>query len=442
MGPDRALIYSILNGGIKAYNVVKRKGIKAEDLFGKDAEIFKLIDNFVPKGRMPSPEEISLFTNTSFPENTSIYDPDLCAETIYKRKLSTQLNDGIGKVTDLIVESPEKARSELQSLLHSTIRTNGKIRHSNSIETIEEIEARYLAAELKPDGLLGLSSPWPSLDKVSLGLQKGELHVIFAKRKIGKSNFALSWFEHIWKNDLKPGENILIVSMEMPPWQINQRIFATRNKLDYAQFRAGKLAPDDRKRFLDWCAEQKKEDPSKPQVVVVGSDVVRETSDIVSLAAQYNPKAILVDGFYILGKGSKKQKWERVTENAEALKLDVAVAVDVPVIATTQLSGAIGKQDLDADTDAAAFAKGIGDYADASYGLFMDDMLKAQEKRILSVMDARDFIPIRLQINFSLQRQDFSEIKVISDDNAIQGNPGSVGLDNLPDFEEGDQIPF
>jgi hypothetical protein len=440
MGPDRALIYAVLNGGIPAFNEVKRRGIQADDLFGNDVEIFKLFESYIPKGRLPSYDEIALLAKVPLPQNSAVLDPAACAEVIYKRKLSTKLNDGLGRVSDLIVSNPEEARTKLQELLQTTVRTHGRIRHSNAAETIDEIRDRYLAAELKPDGLLGLSSPWPSLDKQSLGLQKGELHVIFAKRKVGKTNLALAWVEHIWAHDLKPSENILIISMEMPPWQVNQRLFATRNRLDYAQFRGGKLSQVDRQRFLDWCDAMKVADPTTPQVVVVGSDVVRETNDIVSLASQYNAKAILVDGFYILGKGSKKQKWERVTENAESLKLDVAIPLDVPVIATTQLSGAVGKQDLDADTDAAAFAKGIGDYADASYGLFMDDMLRAQEKRILSVMDARDFIPVRLQINFSLQKQLFSEIKVISDDGFGDVGP-SNGMD-LPDFDDGGQLAF
>lgn len=439
MSPDRALIYSILNGGIKAFNEVKRRGIKAQDLFGSDVDIFRLFDEFIPKGRLPSLKEIELATKVVLPEDTSVLDAAFCAEAIYKRKLSTTINDGIGKVSDLVVTDPTAARDQLQLLLHSTIRTHGKVRHSNSPDTIDEIQNRYISAETRPEGLLGLPSPWPSLDKASLGLQKGELHVIFAKRKVGKSNCALAWFEHIWRNALAPGENLLIVSMEMPPWQINQRIFATRNKLDYALFRAGKLPPPDKERFFKWCEEMKKPDNNSPQIIVVGSDIVRETSDILTLAAQYNPKAILVDGFYILGKGSKKQKWERVTENAESLKLDVAVGVDVPVLATTQLSGIVGKQDLDADTDAAAFAKGIGDYADASYGLFMDEMMMAQEKRILSVMDARDFIPLRMEINFSLKKQNFSEIAVMK---GKENSNNLAILDNLPDFKEGDAIQF
>lgn len=443
MTKDRALIISILKGGLPAFNAARRRDIKADDLFGEDVEVFKLFERYISKGRLPTLEEIAIFAKVIILPHDGPIDFDICAKEITTRTLIRTLNDGFGPIGDKITVDPETARKDMVELVRKTAMSHGRIRETNSQDTIDEVLNRYITAEAAKGGLLGLSSPWPSLDEKSLGLQKGELHVIFARRKVGKTNCALAWLEHIWGKDLKAGESAMIVSMEMPPWQINQRVFANRNKLDYELFRSGKLLPDDRRRFFEWCEEMKRYDPTRPNLITVGSDICREISDIQGIAAQFNPKIILIDGFYILGRSSKKAKWERTLENAEGLKLDLCATLDIPVLATTQLGASVGKNELDADSDAAAFAKGISDYVDAGYGLFTDDVFKSEEKRVLRVMDARDFKPISLLINFSLKRQDFSQIKLLDDDKDIEidGKP-VTDLGNLPDFEEGAQLKF
>lgn len=444
MTPDRALIQAIIKGGLPAFNLVRRRGIKSEDLFGDDIEIFKLFEKYLTKGRIPTREEIALFTNGKIivPAHDGLIDPDISAEAIAKRSLIKKLNDGIGKITDDITVDPYKARNDLSKLVHETVWSQGNIQSTNLPTSIEEVELRYLQAETQDGGLLGLPSPWPSLDAVNLGLQNGEVSVVFAKRKTGKTWAMLAWANHIWQTALKPKENVLVVSMEMPPWQINRRLFAIRNRLDYSLFRKGKLPADQRARFLDWCKLQKEPNADRPEVVVVGSDVVRTVSDLVGVVAQYQPKAVFVDGFYILGKDQKKQIWERTLENVQSIKLDAAVNMNVPFVISTQLSGSVGKQDLDADADAAAYAKAIGDYADACYGIFTDDMFKAEEKRVLRVMEAREFVPINLLINFSQSRQDYSEIKVLDKkDVDFSVDKEQISTD-LPDFKDDDQIPF
>lgn len=444
MTPDRALIHAIIKGGLPAFNLVRKRGVNADDLFGDDIEIFKLFEKYLTKGRIPTIEEIALFTNgkISLQSHDGPIDPDISAEVIAKRSLTRKLNDGVGKITDQITVDPFKARDDLSKLIHETVWSQGNIQSTNLPTSIEEVEHRYLQAERQTSGILGLSSPWTSLDEASMGLQNGEVSVVFAKRKTGKTFFSLAWADHIWQNDLKPGENILFVSMEMPPWQINRRLFAIRNRLNYDLFRKGKLPLDQRERFLEWCRLQKEPNLTRPEVVVVGSDVVRTVSDLVGVAAQYRPRVVFVDGFYILGKDQKKQIWERTLENVQAIKLDAAVNLNIPFVISTQLSGTVGKQDLDAEADSAAYAKAIGDYADACYGLFADDAFKADEKRVFRVMEAREFVPINLLINFSQSRQDYSEIRVLDKETVDFSEDKDKIETDLPDFNSDDQIPF
>jgi len=447
--PDRALILSIISGGIQAFQVAKSLGVEAEHLFDEDRLIFAAMEGiFLPKGKMPTIADIKLHLKIDIPPSDNVYDPELCAKYIVTRTLSTKLSDGIGPIIDLIPSDPHKARTDLSELIRSTNWSIGNVVRTNSPYAIDEIKKRYVEAKQRDGSLLGYSSPWKSRDQRSLGLQPGEVTVLLAKRKQGKSWLLLKWAEHIWtatlsngEPELKPGENILVISMEMPVWQVMRRTFAIRNKLDYEKFRAGKLDPADEIRFYEWCEQMRTPDPSRSEIIFAGSDRVRTVGDIVGLTAQYRPKVVFIDSFYILSRSDKRmQLWERMLANISDIKLDLAVGLNVPVVATTQLSGQVKRGDLDAEADAVAYAKAIGDYADSIDGLFGNDQFRDQKKRILRGMEAREFVTVDLEINFDPGVHDYSEIRVV--DSAEDSKKKGFGGQDQGDDDGDDGISF
>ena len=256
----------------------------------------------------------------------------------------------------------------------------------------------------------------------------------------------LKWAEHIWnaKNEkgepeLKPGECILIVSMEMPVWQVLRRLFAIHQKLDYEKFRAGQLDEVEEKRFLEWCDEMERPDPTRPEIIVVASDRCRTVDDIVGLTAQYRPKAVFIDSFYILDAPGRLQMWERMVYNIKAIKLDIAVGFGVPVVTNTQLSGQVKKGDMNAEADAVAYAKAIGDYADAIDGIFGNTEFKSNKRRIIRGMEAREFETVDLEINFDPGSHNYDEIRILpsgGDGGGGGGDGGSGEPNSRPDEDD------
>jgi hypothetical protein len=221
------------------------------------------------------------------------------------------------------------------------------------------------------------------------------------------------WFLHIYKTDLAPGECLFLVSMEMPLELIWRRLAAIELKLPYKEFRAGILAPADEARLVQWVEAMKTPNPNRPILYVAGPNTIREVADIAAKSAELRPRAVGIDGFYILGRSAKANMWERTLQNVTEIKLDLCAPLNVPVVATTQLKGSKNRDDLEADADDAAYAKAIGDYADAMRGLFMDDALEQNSQRLFRGMESREFQPVDLKINFDLAGMDFSEIEVI-----------------------------
>lgn len=423
--PDEKLIHSILQGGLKAYYAARTHGVRSDILFDEPKAVWKLMEEMSAKGRLPSLSEIHLVTGYHI---ESIYDEpldvDLCSEVLVRRGLSGQLHEKLGELTgkDAINSDPFKVRDSLADVIKDTSWSFGEPYSVNSRSSLEELIDTYELSERRGSGLLGLSSPWPTVDSASLGLQPGELTVVFAKRKVGKSWCVIAWAAHIWKNDLKPGQNLLFVTMEMTPLQVLRRMACVVLNMSWDDFRAGRLTSQEKNKLKSWVNNRLQAADDEPNLIIVGSNQVRTISDLAAVVGEHRPVGVVVDSFYILGRASGASIYERVLQNVQGLKLDIALKYDVPVLCSTQLKGTTSKDVLTADSDDAMGAKAIGDYADVTRGLFCDAELKAANQRLWRGMEAREFMAKDVRINFNFTNMDFSEIEEIDPDDDGKGS--------------------
>jgi replicative DNA helicase len=413
ISPDRALIYAVLQGGPQAYFKARDKGLRPEHVQDAEHRVYKLFESFAKRGRLPTPFEIKSAVGVDITIPSEPFDLELFAEKVLKRSLYKLLRDELNPIVhDVMGKDPRRARDMLIDVIRKSSWSIGGVSSYSDPAAARSVLDGYERAKAAGGGLLGLSSPWPNVDKYSLGLQPGELTVILAKRKVGKSWILFKWFLHILKKDLKPGECVFLVSMEMPTELIYRRLAAIDLGLCYSDFRAGRLTIESEKRLNDWVEAAMTPDPTKPTIYVAGPNQIRDVSDIAAKTAELNPRAVGVDGLYILGRDAKLGMWERTLKNVTETKLDLCAQLNMPVVATTQLKGSKSKDDLKADADDAAYAKAIGDYADSMRGVHMDDALEKAKQRIFTGMESREFQPVDLAIQFNLDTMNFDEIKV------------------------------
>jgi replicative DNA helicase len=247
----------------------------------------------------------------------------------------------------------------------------------------------------------------------------------------------LKWFQHILRHDLKPGQNLLIASMEMAPSQMYRRLAAIDLYLDYANFRAGRLTVEEEKRLKEWEEAMRDGDDSQPTICVAGADVIRNVGDICDKVAELGSCLVGLDGLYILGRDSKKSMWERTIDNISDLKLELCAGMNMGCLATSQFRGSKNKNELKADADDAAYAKAIGDWADAMRGLFMNDDYEKNKRRVFRYMESREFRGVDLQINFDLDRMDFSEDHVMGE----KTEEKEPIADDTPEMKEIAELP-
>lgn len=418
LSTDMKLVHAVLQSGVESYFRSRLMGVRRDILFPETKPIWDLFEKLSVKGRLPSLSEIHSATGIEIDQvSTDPLDVELHAEIIIRRGLTAQIHKELEEITDndAINNDPIGVRNKLSDLPRKLVWSHGEPYSTNNDSSLKELLGTYERAAQRGSQLLGLSSPWPIINEASNGLQPGELTVLFAKRKVGKSWATIVWAVHIWRNDLKPGDKILFVSMEMEKIQILQRLACIDLKFGWNSFLNGKLSGSERSKLFEWIERRKNAPDDEPNIIIAGSDQVQNVNDLSALVAEHRPKCCVVDSFYIMGREDQKSIYEQVLGNVQKLKLDIAARYKIPVLASTQLKGTVDKDVLMADSDDAMGAKAIGDYADVTIGLFMDPALKAANQRLLRGMEARQFLPRGIKMWFDLSRMDFSQIEEVKD---------------------------
>ncbi|HGG58596.1 MAG TPA: replicative DNA helicase [Gammaproteobacteria bacterium] len=94
----------------------------------------------------------------------------------------------------------------------------------------------------KQDGMVGIPTGYDDLDKLTSGLQAGDLIIVAGRPSMGKTSFAMNLAEYA---AMKSGKAAAIFSMEMPGEQLAIRMLSSLGRINQQRLRTGKLRDDD-----------------------------------------------------------------------------------------------------------------------------------------------------------------------------------------------------
>ena len=103
---------------------------------------------------------------------------------------------------------------------------------------IDHIERMHVAG----DGMEGVSTGWPSLDKLTRGLEASSLIILAARPSMGKTTFGVQLAQQVAAKADKP---VLIFSLEMSVDALGLRMISSLGRLDHDKVRSGKLEGDE-----------------------------------------------------------------------------------------------------------------------------------------------------------------------------------------------------
>ncbi|WP_082668270.1 replicative DNA helicase [Tepidimonas taiwanensis] len=186
-----------------------------------------------------------------------------------------------------------------------------------------------------PNDITGVPTGFIDLDRMTAGLQPGDLIIIAARPSMGKTSFAINIAEHVALNEGLP---VAVFSMEMGAAQLAVRVVGSIGRINQGHLRTGKLTPDEWPRLTE--AIEKLRHVSLYIDETPGLTPAELRANARRLARQCGKLGLIVVDYLQLMSGSNSDGENRATELGEisrGLKM-LAKELQCPVIALSQLN--------------------------------------------------------------------------------------------------------
>ena len=182
----------------------------------------------------------------------------------------------------------------------------------------------------------GVASGFTDLDKMTSGLQPGDLIIIAGRPSMGKTSLALNIAENVAIEKKLP---VAVFSMEMASNQLTTRLIGSVGKVDQHKMRTGQLDDDDWDKLTDALGELNEAPIHIDEGSALNSFEVRARARrLQRQAGQLG--LIVVDYIQLMAAPGGRQSENRATEISEISRSLKALAkeLNVPVVALSQLN--------------------------------------------------------------------------------------------------------
>jgi replicative DNA helicase len=198
---------------------------------------------------------------------------------------------------------------------------------------------RIKEMSMNPNDITGVPTGFIDLDRMTSGLQGGDLVVLAARPSMGKTAFAINIAEHVALNEGLP---VAIFSMEMGAAQLAVRIVGSLGRIDQNRLRTGKLLSDEWTRLIETADRVGKSSLFIDETPGLTPSELRANAR--RLARKCGQLGLIVVDYLQLMTGSNGTNGEnRATELGEisrGLKM-LAKELQCPVIALSQLNRSV-----------------------------------------------------------------------------------------------------
>ena len=259
----------------------------------------------------------------------------LVTENYRKRALILAARDIIdsalsdGEEADVILD---KAEQSIYGIRQGKI-TNGPVRIGEIITGEVYDSLQKLASEDK-EKYIGIPTGFTDLDKVIVGLNKGNLIIVGARPAMGKTSFILNIARNI---AVKSKRKVLFFSLEMSNEEIAKRVFSTEARVNSKKMKSGEISQNEWQRLAQAAASlndcELYFDDSAVTSVSEMKAKVRRLKDV---------DCVFIDYLQLMTADSNRRSDSRTTEVSaitRSLKL-MAKELNIPVVVCSQLSRA------------------------------------------------------------------------------------------------------
>jgi len=196
------------------------------------------------------------------------------------------------------------------------------------VERIDELYHREGDSDVT-----GVPTGFTDLDKMTSGLQAGDLVIVAGRPSMGKTTFSMNIAEHV---AIEQGLPVAVFSMEMGAVQLAMRMLGSVGLLDQHRMRTGKLLPEDWPRVTH--AVEKMQDA----LVYIDETPALSAMEVRARARRLSRKCgklglIIIDYLQLMSGSGSENRATEISEISRSLK-GLAKELECPVIALSQLN--------------------------------------------------------------------------------------------------------
>jgi replicative DNA helicase len=197
------------------------------------------------------------------------------------------------------------------------------------------------AATAQSGEVTGITTGFTDLDKITAGMQPGDLIIVAGRPSMGKTALALNIAVTAAMSTYK-GHNahVLVFSLEMGREQLVRRMMCSEGRVDASRVRIGSIAHDDWPRLIEAANILSQTPIYIDDTAALTAMEVRAKSR--RLMSEHGLDLIIVDYLQLMRANVKsgENREREISEISRALK-NLAKELDVPVIALSQLNRAL-----------------------------------------------------------------------------------------------------
>lgn len=332
--------------------------------------------------------------------------PSYYLEQLEKRYYHNQIADTYKKVQTLLDREEEKYDPEAARDIILDSMRGMKTNHSGLLDFRDSYQL-LLDQNIKVQQLLveAIYSGWEPFDAQGGGLAPGDVLSICGRPGAGKSQLMLWMAFQAWKFQ---GKKPLFINMEIATIQVLQRIAAIYTQTPLQQLMQAKMATRKADKF--WNSINHLGNHDELPFYILNGNLSANIDDIIQACYELEPDFVLIDGAYLL-KGGKGKITERVLENAEAIKRDIAGGLELPVACSYQLNREAEKamkKGEKASLGNIGYSDAIGQLSSTVLSMDQPEDLDSITTRLVSILKGRNGETGEFMINWDWYKMDFS----------------------------------
>jgi replicative DNA helicase len=197
------------------------------------------------------------------------------------------------------------------------------------VERIDQLHAN-------PSDITGIPSGYVDLDRMTSGLQQGDLIIVAGRPSMGKTAFSLNIAEHL---GLVEGLPVAVFSMEMSGTQLVMRMIGSVAKVDQLKVRTGRIADDEWPRLTNAWARLNEAPLFIDETPALNALELRARARRLHRQVGGPGLGLIVIDYLQLmsATGQGENRATEISEISRSLKA-LAKELSVPVIALSQLN--------------------------------------------------------------------------------------------------------